>query len=275
MSFVEMGATHDGRRQLVRRWSAEPPVWGSVLISHGIAEHSGRYEHVGAAVSAAGLEVASFDHRGFGRSEGVRAYVDRFEQYLEDLSLRLRELSESASGVPTFLLGHSLGGLIALAYCLTERSPRPSRLVLSAPALDADAPAWQRLAAPALSRYLPRLPVPNPVDVAQLSRNPAVGDAYVADPLVYRKVTSRLGHEIFHWMERCRRTCAQLDIPTLVVHGGDDTLVPTVCSEALGTFPGVDRRVYPGLRHELFNEPEGPQVIADVVAWLRDQASTP
>ena len=273
MSVVEMRETHDGQRQLLRKWSPEDHPWGRVLLSHGIAEHSGRYEHVGAAMAAEGLEVTAFDHRGFGRSEGVRAYVDRFDQYLDDVSLRLKDVERAERRVPIYLVGHSLGGLIALSYCLSRRSPQPDALVLSAPALDADAPAWQRLAAPWLARYAPRLPVPNPVDVEQLSRNPAVGDAYLADPLVYRKVTARLGHEIFDRMERCRRQCSKLDLRTLVIHGGDDTLVPTASSEALGTFPGVSRRVYAGLRHEMFNEPEGPQVIADVVSWLRSGLS--
>ena len=268
MSVVEMTRTQDGLRQLVRSWDPSGAAWGGLLLSHGIAEHSGRYEHVGAAFAEEGLRVRAFDHRGFGRSEGTRAYVDRFEQYLDDLSLRLEAVRREDETLPLYLLGHSLGGLIALAYCLSDRQPRPDRLVLSAPALDAQAPLWQRVSAPFLAQRLPRLAVPNPIDVSQLSRNPAVGDAYVADPLVYRKVTARLGHEILRWMERCRREWSGLVVPTLVVHGGEDTLVPTASSEALGTLPEVRRTVYPGLRHELFNEPEGPQVVADVSAWL-------
>ncbi len=265
MSTVTMKRTHDGLRQLERRWPAHEP-WAVVMLVHGVAEHSGRYEGVGEALAAEGVEAVSFDHRGFGRTEGTRAYVDRFEQYLEDLSLRMED---AKTDLPLCLLGHSLGGLIALRYTLEKRAPAPARLILSAPSVEAQAPLWQKLSAPVLSRRLPKLPVPSPVRVDQLSRNPAVGEEYEADPLVYQYITPRLGSETLTTMAEVRRALGELDVPALVLHGGDDTLVPTRSSEALGTLPDVTRKVYPGLRHELFNEPEGPSVLADVVAWLR------
>jgi alpha-beta hydrolase superfamily lysophospholipase len=166
-------------------------------------------------------------------------------------------------------MGHSLGGAIALGYLLSER-PQPDLAVLSAPALAGGA-GWQRTIAPMMARLAPGLTLPNPVKGEHLSRDPAVADAYFADPLVIPKSTVGFGASAFTEIDRLNDQLSSLDIPTLVFHGGDDQLVPTSCSEALGEVPCVERRVYEGLRHETLNEPEGPEVVADIVAWLDRQ----
>lgn len=258
----------DGLTMLTRHWRPAGDAWATVLLVHGIAEHSGRWEHVGSRLARAGLDVHAFDLRGNGGSGGRRGYVERWERYLDDVEDRLA--ASRAPGLPAALYGHSLGALVALGYALSER-PAPDLLVLSAPAIDARVPPYQRVLAPIFSRVAPTLAIPSPIDGAQLSRDPAVGTAYFADPLVVTRTTGRLGGELMLAMAAARRDLARLAVPTLVVHGSEDTLVPAHVSEPLGRLPGVDRRVYPDLRHELHNEPEGPAVLADIVAWLRER----
>jgi acylglycerol lipase len=271
MSEVEMRTTRDGVEQLVRSWPTSEPPWARMLIVHGIAEHSGRYEAVGAGFAKRGIECSSFDLRGHGKTAGRRGYVESFDRFLDDVEDHLARHRES--GLPVVLLGHSLGGLIAAAYAASDRPP-PDRLVLSAPALDATVPGWQRIAAPILAKRLPTLAIPNPIDVSMLSRDPEVGRAYLDDPLNYRKTTAKLGNEIFGAMERTKRALTRIAVRTLVIHGGEDRLVPTAFSEAIGTLPDATRKVYPGLRHECFNEPEGPEVVAFIERWLRDELGT-
>jgi alpha-beta hydrolase superfamily lysophospholipase len=164
-----------------------------------------------------------------------------------------------------------MGALIALTYACSGR-PAPDLLVLSAPPLGARVPGWQRALAPVLSRLAPTLVLANPIAGEQLSHDPAVGKAYFADPLVQPRSTTRLGAELFKAMKRGRGQLDRLHVPTLVIHGGADNLVPTQVSEPLATIPGVERRVLPDLRHETLNEPEGPQVVAAIVEWIRAQA---
>lgn len=255
----------DGTRCLTRHWPAADP-WCRLVLVHGLGEHSGRYNHVGEHLSAAGIDAWSFDLRGFGESGGRRAYVDDFGRYLDDVAQRL---DASGSG-PRVLLGHSLGGLIALSYVLSDR-PAPDILALSAPALNADVPRWQRLLAPLLGRVLPKLGIPNAIRGEQLSSDPAVGEAYFADSLVVTKTTARLGAEIFAAMKRTRARVHELAIPTLVIHGSDDTLVPARFSEPLATLPNVTRILFEGFRHESFNEVEGERALETMEEWLQDQ----
>ncbi len=262
-------AGSDGTPLHVRNWPPTGEPWATVLIVHGIGEHSGRYERTGRLLAEAGLDVHAFDLRGHGLSGGRRVYVRRWEDFLDDLEVRLRAVREP--GRPLVLFGHSLGALIALTYACSDR-PAPDLLVLSAPPLGAAVPLWQRSLAPILSRLAPTLVLANPISGDQLAHDPAVGIAYFADPLVQPRSTARLGAELFQAMKRGRAGLGRLHVPTLVIHGGADTLVPTQVSEPLAAIPGVERRVLPDLRHETLNEPEGPQVVAAIVEWLRAQA---
>jgi acylglycerol lipase len=265
-------AARDGTALLVRHWAAPDGVvpWATVLLVHGIAEHSGRYEHVGGWLSQAGLGVESFDLRGFGASAGRRAWVERWSAYLDDLEDRLAAVRTAAGGRPVVLFGHSLGGLIALGYCVAAPPrPLPDALIVSAPGLESSTPGWMRAVAAVLTRIAPTLALKNAFDGTVLSRDAAVAERYLADPLNHHSTTMRLGAEALAEQARVRAALGRLSIPTLVYHGEDDRLVPTVSSEPLAHVPGVTRRTWPGLRHESHNEPEGEAVIAAAVAWLR------
>ena len=255
---------------LVRRWPVTGRPWAAMLIVHGIAEHSGRYERTGEGCAAAGVDVAAIDLRGNGGSGGTRAFVDRWSDYLDDVESQLGHIRARARNVPVVLLGHSLGGLVALDY-VTSGRPAPDLLVLSSPALDSTIPAWKKAMARVLSRVGPRIRIKNELTGDQLSTDPTVGERYFADPLVVRTTTTRLAAEALGAQERGTQSLDSLAIPTLVFHGTADTIVPVASSEPLAAVAGVRRTVYPGLCHETMNEPSGPAVVADVVAWLREQ----
>jgi alpha-beta hydrolase superfamily lysophospholipase len=265
-----MTTARDETPILTRRWTPDGEPWAHVLLVHGIAEHSGRYEHVGRWLADAGLAVSAFDLRGFGASGGRRAWVDRWTRYHDDLEDRLADVRLGAAGRPVVLYGHSLGGLLAFGYVVAEPTrPLPDALVLSAPALDSSLPSWQRQLARVLTRVAPTYEVRNAFDGTILSRDPSVAERYLADPLNYHSTTARLGAEALREQARATKALDVLSIPTLVVHGEDDRLVPTASSEAFGRLPGVTRRTYADLGHETHNEPEGEEVVTDSVAWLR------
>lgn len=269
---LERVSVADGTELALRHWAVSDGrrPWASLLLVHGLGEHSGRYEHVGSRLAEAGIDVYAYDQRGFGASGGRRAWVDRWSRFHDDLAERLAAARAAAAGGPVVLYGHSLGGLVALGYALSDR-PKPDTLVLSAPALDAEIPAWKRALARVLGVVAPTVAVKNALDTAVLSRDPQVGVAYVADPLNHHFTTIRLGAELLREQARCREALAGLRVQTLVIHGEADRLVPTIASAPLGDVPAVTRRTYPTLRHEMHNEPEWESVIDDVVGWLRER----
>ena len=156
---------------------------------------------------------------------------------------------------------------------MLEGVARPDLLVLSAPAIGDDLPAAKKLAAKVLGRILPTIEIPNGLDGEVLSSDPEVGRAYAADPLCHHRTTARFAMLGIAAQARALDRLDDLTIPTLVVHGGDDRLVRTASSEPLGRLPNVTRMVYPGLRHEMHNEPDGGRVLADVVEWIRGRSA--
>ena len=273
-SEVDYGTTRDGLVQLRRKWSPVGDPSTVVYLLHGIAEHSGRYEHVGGALSGAGFHVVATDHRGYGASGGRRAYVDSWSQYLDDVEDQIAHLR--GLGLPVVLLGHSMGGLIATSYCIDDR-PLPDYLVVSGPALGYEMSARERFLialAPVLSRLVPRMEVKEDSDPSMLSTDPLVAEKFYADPLRQGDATINLGIEMFRAMRHTHDNVDQLSIPTLCLHGGDDRLVPTESSEVMAGVEGVERRIYEGLRHEIFNEPSGLEIVDDVIAWINDQLNT-
>jgi alpha-beta hydrolase superfamily lysophospholipase len=258
----------DGTDLLHRHWSAAGTPWARLLLVHGLAEHSGRYEHVGERLAAAGIEVHAADQRGFGASGGRRAWVDRWSQLHDDLEHRVAALRAEEPRLPLVLYGHSLGGLISLGYVLDGRT-LPDLLVLSAPAVGASIPAWQRALVAAVSRVAPGTRLANRLPSEVLAKDAAVWADYIADPLNEHRSTARFGALALAEQRRVAAALDRLAIPTLVIHGGEDRLVPTATSELFESRHGVTRRVYAGVRHELHNEPEGEAVLDDVVGWIR------
>lgn len=264
-SVLDHGTTRDGLIQARRRWKPHGEARGAVLVLHGIAEHSGRYEHVGRRLADAGFDVVAIDHRGFGRSGGRRGHVDRWSQFSDDVEDQMTEVR--ALDLPTVLLGHSMGGLMATRYVVDGRPP-PDLMVLSGPALGVEVPRHLRVAAPLMTRIAPTWVTPDTGDPEMLAKLPEVGEVFYADPYRVPCPTARLGHELMTAIADTRRDIDKITMPTLVVHGGDDRLVPAAGSEILEAVPGVERRVRLGLRHEVFNEAEGPEILDEIVEWL-------
>jgi alpha-beta hydrolase superfamily lysophospholipase len=247
-----------GGRIVVRVW--EPSnARRIVLLAHGYGEHSGRYDHVGLALAGRGASVWAPDHLGHGASDGDRALVTDFEPVVDDLRHVTSMALEEHPRLPVVLVGHSMGGLIATRYAQRFREDLVG-LVLSGPLIGRHEFAEQLLA-------LPEIP-DIPIDPSVLSRDPAVGDAYAGDALVYHGPFKR------ETLEAMRSALAAVeagpglgDLPTLYLHGEEDVLVPRA-----GTRPAVERlrgsdlteRVFEGARHEVFNETNSEEVLAAV-----------
>ncbi len=258
--------TADGLTLLTRDWACEAPR-ARILIVHGLGEHCGRYEHVGDFFVDRGFAVSAFDQRGHGASGGRRVHVDSFDEFLDDLEMVLATVPND---LPRVIYGHSMGGLISTSYAVSGR-PQPDLYVLSAPGLDADFPAPLIMAAKTLGGLLPTVRLPNSVKGSQLSRDPAVGEAYFADPLVETKATARFGASGLRQMDVVSDRLDALKTPALVVHGADDEFVPPRASAPLAGVPGVERKLFPGLRHEIHNEPEQGEVLGFVADWIDAQ----
>jgi len=262
-STTEEATSRDGVAQFRRFWTAEEPH-ANALVLHGIDEHSGRYEHVGSTLAAAGYSTRAIDHYGHGRSGGRRAHVPSFDPFLDDVEDNIAELRQD--GKPVVLMAHSMGGLIAFTYCVTGR-PLPDVLLLSGPALGATVPTWQRVAAPVLGRVTPKLFIKNEFDGSLLSTDPDVGEAYVNDPLRVPGATAGLGLALFTAMKTANENLANLSTPTLVIHGGNDRIVEPRFTEPIGELAVASRQVLPGLEHEVLNEPSWESTMQTYVSF--------
>ncbi len=265
----------DGTTLRTIHWAPAGEPWAVALVVHGLGEHAGRYETVAAALTEAGIDVYGYDHRGFGGSAGYRAYVDSWGLLHDDLASRLETARAERPGLPVAIYAHSLGGLIAAGYVLNDRArPMPDLLVLSAPAVDATQPAWKKRLAAALQHVVPRLRLSNGLPPDGLSTDPTVQQRVDADPLCVSTSTVRFASEAFREQDRLQALLpglGSMPIPTYVLHGGADPIVPSAASAVFEGKGNVTRRVWPGLRHECHHEPSHEQVLGEVVAWLRSQ----
>jgi alpha-beta hydrolase superfamily lysophospholipase len=255
--------------QFRRIWEADEPHAEAVIL-HGIAEHSGRYEHIGSTLAAAGYRTRAYDHQGFGRSGGPRGHISSWDIYLDDVEDHLDRARES--GLPVVLLGHSLGGLIAFTYAVSDR-PQPDVLLLTGPALGAETPAWQRIAAPIFGRIAPRLFIKSEFDGGLLSTDADVGAVYEADPLRVKGSTARLGLEAFEAMKYANERLDRLRVPTMVVHGGADRIVPVEFSAPIGAQELATRIVLEGLEHEVLNEPNWAETMQTLIGFADEHVA--
>ncbi|NLT05256.1 MAG: alpha/beta hydrolase [Solirubrobacterales bacterium] len=258
-----------------RAWLPDGPARAVVLIAHGAAEHSGRYDWVAGQLVARGLAVLALDHRGHGRSGGPRAYVDRVDNAVADLHSLARLAAVREPGAPRFLLGHSMGGMVALAYALRHQDELAG-LVLSAPLAALSVPAPARLAARALGAVAPRLPLTK-IDGTTVSRDPAVVAAYDADPLNHRgALPARTVAEMLATVAALPDRLPELRLPLLTVYGTGDRLVDPAASLLVDERAGsADKTLiaYDGLYHEVLNEPERERVVGAIADWIDARAT--
>lgn len=243
-------------------WTMAQPRWVAVLV-HGYGEHVGRYSWVAQQLTIAGASVYGADHVGHGRSHGQRAVIRDVEPVVSDVGRVVDLAAAENPGLPVVLIGHSMGGLIA-ARAAQRFGDRFAAVVLTGPVLG----RWD-VVEDLLS--LPEIP-PTPIDPATLSRDPAVGEAYAADPLVWHGDFQRPTLAALHQgMERVTINGTVGAVPLLHLHGGDDQLVPVGPSQkGLERIRGgrTEATVYPGARHEILNETNRDEVMADILAFV-------
>jgi len=258
----------DGAVLFTRSWTIDTPRY-DMLIVHGLGEHSGRWAGPAAYFNAHGANVYSYDLRGHGRSSGERVDIDDFDRFVSDIAA-MATATAAATGRPWVLYGHSLGGLQVAAYLIDDVAPHPNLAVLSAPAMAATRGIDNvlKVAASVLGKLAPTMRVPSNITGEQLSRDAAIGEAYFADDLVETKATTRFGKAVFGEQSRLAGRHGDITTQTLVIHGADDELVQPSASASLAASGAVERKVYPGLRHEMHNEPESAQVLGDVADWI-------
>jgi len=264
--------TRDGLELRTYRWPSRVATRAHLLLIHGIAEHVGRHAHVASRLSSSGIETHAFDLRGFGESGGRQAYVDRWSRYHDDVEDRLGEIRANSGGLPLVLYGHSMGGLIALGYVLSDTPrPQPDLLVLSAPAIAGAVPLWKRTLAGILGRLAPRLEFPNAIPHGGLSHDPEIEEMYRSDPLNRHGTTTRLGLELLREQARVQKRLARLGklpVPTYALHGSADRIIPVTATAPLEGMGNATRRVYNGLRHEMHNESDAAAIGSDTIAWI-------
>jgi len=263
-------ATPDGTELLLRRWT-NPAADVRLLLIHGLYEHSGRWDHVGTYFVEHGYDVAMFDLRGHGRTSGPRLDVTPFDLYLDDLELIIATVD--TGDLPLVGYAHSVGGLIATRYATTDR-PQPAAWVWSAPALGSNTPGALVAAGRVIARVAPGARMSDKPKGEDLSSDPAVGEAYLADPLVTFKVTTRSAVATLDAMDITLANLDRITTPGLTIHGTDDRVIPPAASAPLGGAPGVERKLFPGLRHEMHNEPSYEDVLGYADDWYRRQLST-
>ncbi len=258
-----------------REWLPDGDARGIVVIAHGINEHGGRYAHLARRLTGEGWMVAALDHRGHGLSGGRRAAVERFDDWISDLDAYIGAVLVAAPS-PLFLLGHSLGGLIATVYALRHQE-RLDGLVLSSPSVmppKSMSPAALR-AGRLLSRWAANLPVVG-LRLDAVSRDPAVVRAYREDPLVHLgRVRARTGAEALRAIAEVRRDIGHLRVPLLTMQGTLDLLVDPEAARWVDGHAGSPDHtllIYDGLYHEVFNEPERERVLDDLAGWLSAHA---
>jgi alpha-beta hydrolase superfamily lysophospholipase len=268
--------TADGLNLRVREWLAADPR-GTVLIVHGLGEHAGRYAHVAAQLVDGGHHVVAYDHRGHGDSDGPRGRLHHPDDLLRDLA-RVIDAVRAAQPGPLVLLGHSMGGAIAARMVAAGLEPKPPKwyrpvdaLVLSSPALDIGLGGAQKALLAVLGRIAPNFAIGNGLEPEWVSRDPAVVAAYIDDPLVHDRVSAKLVRFMADAGAFVRAHAAQWRVPTLLVYAGADRCVVPAGSAAFAkAAPAsvVTVQAFPGLYHELFNEPEQAEVFAVLAAWL-------
>lgn len=255
-----------------RGWESPSPR-ASLLIIHGLAEHGGRYQDFGRRMAGYGVSTYALDLRGHGQSEGRRGHADRFELLLQDVERFRRQVSGCQSvQLPSFILGHSMGGLITARY-IEEYETSFRGAIITSPwlATALEIPRWKTTVAGLLNKILPALPIDAEVDERYLSHDPMVVARYKNDPLVHGKITPRLFSEASMAMGLVMSRSERIRIPVLLLLAGDDRIVDTRRSEMFAKSlksPDVTVQVLPGYYHEVLNDQDRAVTVNMIRDWI-------
>ncbi len=265
----------DGTNLFVQAWSENDRPQGILLLVHGLGEHSGRYQNYVNYFVPRGYALYAFDTRGHGRSGGRRVYVDRFQQYVDDIRLIVADIRSNHDSPKPFILGHSLGSLMVLSYGLQSPDEVAGVIVTGTALRDAlELPPWKRSLAGVFSRVAPAIQMNNGVSPSYLSHDPDVVAAYKRDPLIQLTGTPRLLTETEATRAYLFREAQAWRTPLLILHGGADRVCLPGGAQAFyeQVPPGLAQLIiYEGLYHEIHNEPARSEVFSDIERWLRAQ----
>jgi len=245
---------------------------GVVLLVHGLGDHCERYGNLAAALNATGYALASIDLPGHGQSEGVRGHIDSFSDYSDAALSLYGKVQVWYEDQPIFLLGHSMGGLIA-THMLLENQQLFKGAMLSGAAIQSPQtpPAWQVAVMKLIAAIAPKLGMLT-LDASGISRDEKVVETYMQDPLVNKgKLSGRFLVEMSNTMDECQNRAAEIELPIRIMHGGEDVMTAPAGSHLLHekvSSSDKELKIYEGLYHEIFNEPEAADIYAEVIAWL-------
>lgn len=263
----------DGLELFYQKWTANE-VRGVVVIAHGLGDHSSRYQHLLDQMAGTGVSFYALDHRGHGRSQGKKGHILSFKEYIDDLDILVQMAHSENSQLPLMLLGHSMGGVIALQYALNH-SQAIDGLILSSAGLIPilDAPLWQQKLVSIMSPIFPGLLIPNGLKATGLSHDQAVVDDYLKDQLVHNKVSMRWFTEFISAGQEALQRAGEITMPLLIIHGQDDPIVDYRGSEQLmEQASSADKTLYifEGLLHETMNETltRRQEVLDKVGQWI-------
>jgi alpha-beta hydrolase superfamily lysophospholipase len=258
-------------------WHPSGKTRAKLTIVHGVAEHSDRYMNLVNGLVEPGYALYAYDQRGHGKSEGQRGYIESWSEYRADLGTFLNLVRKSEPSVPVFLYGHSMGALVILDYLLNESNGVQGAILSGSPidSSQATSPALI-LTARLLSRIWPTFSLATPIQPSQLSCDARVVQAYQEDPSVFKVLTVRWGTEYLATQEWVKEHASEIELPVLIIHGGEDTLCAPQSSEFLfEAFRSEDKtlKIYPSYFHEVHNEPGNVTVIEDINNWIDSHLS--
>lgn len=261
----------DGLALYARGWAPEKPK-AVVCLIHGHGEHVGRYEHVAEALTGQGYALLGFDLRGHGRSGGPRGHTPSLEALLEDIDLFWAQVDQRYPGRPRFLYGHSMGGNLVINYAL-RRHPDLRGVVATGPWLELafQPPAVQVALGKLMNRLFPAFTQESGLETKALSHDARVVEAYEKDPLVHSKISARLFVSVYEAGRWAMQHASDFPLPLLLMHGEADRITSAEASRRFAAAVPSGRctlRIWPGLYHEIHNEPEKEQVLQVLLDWL-------
>ena len=273
-TFESKWAGNDGIPFYVRGW--EPNIAPKALLAlvHGLGEHTGRYLHVGKAITDAGYALVGFDLRGHGKSGGPRGHSPSLNAFVQDIRQFFRFLVQRYPDIPHFLYGHSLGGLLSLAYAIQYKDGLNGVIVTGAALRSSLQEQKGKIAmVNLLGSLLPTITVPSGLEAGTISRDPDVVQKYINDPLVHDKTSLGLGKSALTAIDMCFLRAGEFSPPLLIMHGTDDKLTYPSGSEDFARLASeknndVTLKLWDGLYHEIHNEPEKAEVFKVMIEWL-------
>ena len=270
--------TNDGLEIYSKSWAPTGKAKGVVCLVHGVGEHIGRYQADGEALTGAGYILAGFDQRGFGKSGGQRGHTPNLEAYFDDIDLFLSQITQRYPNLSCFLYGHSMGGILVLAYT-PLRNPKIIGVIATAPGLKTsiEEQKLKVFMAKLLGNIYPTFTLQSGVDAQMLSRDPQVADLYTNDPLVHTLVTAAWGKAMLRAIDLALKNASSFPLPLLLMQGTKDEIAYPSSSPMFADLAPKDKvtlKMWEGFKHELHTDPEKAEVFKTMIDWMDKHLET-